>query len=166
VIRIDETSHRRRAAYVWLTASLALVPAHATAGTLADRIQACAAIGDNNQRLACFDALASESRQPAAPAPAVKKEDTFGMEQSLMAQSRTAPDAVSEIRAPVRRIGTMASGWMVIELENGQTWTQAEALRNPVPLSAGDEVTIRRGVLGSFVLSTADNRTMRVRRKN
>lgn len=162
----DDIGDRCPAAGVLLALSFAVVPAQASGEALAERIQACAAIAENDRRLACFDALASEPGQPAAPEVAVKKEDAFGMEQSLMAQSRKAPDAVSEIRATVGSIRAMANGWMVVELDNGQTWTQAEALRSPVPLAAGDEVTIRRGALGSFVLSTADNRSMRVRRKD
>jgi len=183
----------RRLANACVTLTLALSQSlPASAADLHERIQSCARITNNGQRLACFDELAAEpssSHVPTTSAPSVanvppavppsadlpatalptsggNKEATFGLEQQLLRQWQAGPSTVSEIRAAVRKLGSGPNGWLIIELDNGQTWGQAEAPQFQILLGVGDEVTIRRGALGSFLLSTADNRSMRVRRKN
>jgi len=173
-------AENRRLAGVCLACCLALThPSVALASGLPERLQNCAGIADDGQRLACFDALTAEAAQAAAipaamtgtvtdasPADGAAREAAFGMEQRLLRQWQSEPGTVSEIRATIRRLGSGPNNWLVMELDNGQTWAQAEAPQYQILLGVGDEVTIRRGAMGSFLLSTPDHRSLRVRRKN
>lgn len=51
----------------------------------------------------------------------------------------------------------------MVTLDNGQTWREL-AKSTYVPLKVGDEVTISRAALGSFMMSVPNGRPLRVRR--
>jgi hypothetical protein len=50
-----------------------------------------------------------------------------------------------------------------VVLDNGQTWAFAEAMDDPW-LGPGAAVTIKRGALGSFLLTTASKHSYHVHR--
>lgn len=121
----------------------------------AGALQSCRAIGDPQARLACYDALPlapAAATRAAVPAPAAQR---FGQE------SRDEP------QAQVSRIPGVFEGWgprSRITLANGQVWQVIDGSEG-VYLLQNPQVTVRRGVLGGFVLEIEGaNRAPRVRR--
>jgi hypothetical protein len=65
--------------------------------------------------------------------------------------------------ARVDSVSERLTGELLLKLDNGQSWLQAQ--RKPgVHIEAGDRVTISRGKLGGYLLSSDSGATMRVRR--
>jgi hypothetical protein len=154
------------------------------AGALQDALAQCAVIASRDERLACYDALASQHPAPAdsgagaaparqsvaaaAPAggarvvPAVPAEseqpEDFGLNP---AQHSLPTRRVSSIIARVSGFSHSKQGGIQVELDNSQAWELDEA--DPL-LARGDVVTIRRAILGSYVMITASKRSHRVRR--
>jgi hypothetical protein len=138
----------------------------------------CAAIASGDDRLACYDALASghprggvppptppptpQAAQPAAPsaAPPPAKED-FGLSTVQKEKKQPVQKQIASISASVTGLGTSSIGRMLVLLDNGQSWELdgADSL-----LAVGDKVTIERGALGSFLLTTPSRRTHHARR--
>jgi hypothetical protein len=134
----------------------------------------CAAITQPSPRLACFDALAAASAHrddsllaaaptaPApAPAPAPGDPRTFGLSPAQLQPVSSAP---SSIKAHVATIaGQVGTRRAAIALDNGQSWEFSEPLDDP-RLVPGATVTIKRAVLGSFLLTTPSQQTYHVHR--
>jgi hypothetical protein len=90
--------------------------------------------------------------------------DTFGF--SPERQRARDENEIDRIRARVVTVGNQSRpGRWVITLDNGQVWAQRDTPRpeanRPRP---GDEVTIRRASLGSFLLTATARGTFRVAR--
>jgi hypothetical protein len=73
------------------------------------------------------------------------------------------PKKLDKLRARLAAVSSRPTGEAVYSLEGGQVWVEAEP-ESHIPLHAGEEVTIRRGVLGAFYLSAAEARGVRVKR--
>ncbi|GAC1675008.1 MAG: hypothetical protein NVS9B2_24810 [Steroidobacteraceae bacterium] len=99
------------------------------------------------------------STSPAAPPPANDARN-FGFTQ---AQLHTAPRGPSAIQARIAKIADTRSGRYYVVLDNGQTWMFTDADED-ARLGPGDPVTIRRALLGSFLLLTQSKRSYHVRR--
>jgi hypothetical protein len=142
----------------------------------------CAAITQTRARLACFDALAAASANrgapasgqtplpvPVAPAPAAIAPKAPPDDPRTFGLSPRQPHPVSAgpltIKARVATIseGPPGVGHPTVVLDNGQTWAFVEAVDDP-RLAPGATVTIKRGVLGSFLLTTASRHTYHVHR--
>jgi hypothetical protein len=122
------------------------------ADSLQGRLQECAAVKEDGERLACFDevavGLAAGTVREATAAP-------------------TAPPPKAEVpthvTGKVTTLRELSTGELLIELDNGQSWrTIPEDAR--LMLKVGDTVTISRGAFGSFRLATPSNRFARVNR--
>jgi len=144
------------------------------AGALQDALAQCAVIAGRDERLACYDALASQHPVPAASAiaaatadgvtglPVVPAESERPEDFGLNPVQRGLPQGhVSSIAAHVSGFSHSKQGRIQVELDNGQAWELDEA--DPL-LAPGDVVTIRRALLGSYVMMTASKRSHRVRR--
>jgi hypothetical protein len=152
-------------------------------GALQDALAQCAAIAGRDERLGCFDALASQQHPASAPAaaaaataarsaavpaervrsvPAVPAEserpEDFGLEPAQRGQTE---QHLSSITARVSGFSHSKQGKIQADLDNGQAWELDEA--DPL-LAPGDAVTIRRATLGSYLLITPSKRSHRVRR--
>lgn len=113
------------------------------------------------ERLACFDAA-------FPPPPDVRRAqqrhaaDEFGKPaspgQSLHNPNVAVPD---EVESRVRGIDYSVGGTRSIALENGQTWETAGSGGH---VAVGAVVSLRKGALGGYLLSTKDGVTLRVRR--
>jgi hypothetical protein len=127
----------------------------------ASAMERCAIIADATLRVACYDALAGRQAAPsvAAPSPTAPPppKDAFG----LTAVQRPAPEQVQSIDARVVGFGRSANDRPTVRLDNGQLWELDAA--DPL-LAAAEPVTIRRGALGSFLMTTPARHTHRVRR--
>jgi hypothetical protein len=142
--------------------------------TLQRALAHCAAIAAADDRLACYDELAAGHTRTATAtspataaatspqgAPPATKQD-FGLSTAQI--QKTQPDQkpqIESINASVAGIGTSSIGRMLVYLDDGQSWELDSA--DPL-LAAGDAVTIRRGALGSFLLTTPSHRTHHARR--
>jgi ABC-type enterochelin transport system ATPase subunit len=72
-------------------------------------------------------------------------------------------EATKALVSTVSEITTQPHGERVIALENGQVWMQ-KSLENVIRIKVGDQVTIRRAALGSFMLSPPSGQSIRVTR--
>ena len=99
-------------------------------------------------------AAGSAAAAGAAPAPEAK---SFGLTRHTP-QAEEGPD---RIQAKVTRVDADRFGNVRVSLDNDQAWTfnAPDAL-----LRVGEAVTIRRGTIGSFLLTTANHHTYRVQR--
>lgn len=155
---------------------------------------ACASIGDDRERLACYDALFGSplpavSRpaepglsphtavtkhdpvvapvpppEPAAPAAAATEGD-FGLTPAQRErQMKEVATPVDRIRSRVIVVRNLAWGRFQLDLENGQRWQQVESTPRQ-QFFVGDEITIRAAALNSY-LATGPNTggAIRVRR--
>ncbi len=128
---------------------------------------ACADLGVDSERLACFDRLAAQLRagkKHPAPVVAPPAREVFGLKAAppkpaAKAVERTELNSVS---ARVASLRPLPHGGMTVELDNGQSWQQLGNI--DLELDVGDTVTIARGALGSFMLTTPHKRIAKVTR--
>jgi hypothetical protein len=115
----------------------------------------------------------------AAPTPAVAPaaaDPAAGFGTSSRSDPLTAPkvgrkeakeaeaELPRQIEARVTAVRTRPTGEQVLTLDNGQVWEQTESRREP-RYEVGDVVVIRRGMLGSFMVTLAKgSATTRIRR--
>jgi hypothetical protein len=156
----------------------------------------CIGISNSADRLACYDQLAGRVSAPkgapvaaapahvapapaapalAAPAPAASvaaapaptaapTEEDFGRSKVRKAATSGAPPEIKSITAKVAGFGHSPNGRTQVTLDNGQIWEYQD---DPDPLlSIGDSVTIKRAMLGSFILMTPTKVSHRVGRIN
>lgn len=124
----------------------------------------------NAERLACYDraveqlsSTSTASGTEFKPSPealfGAKATDARPGTSSTMAER----EELAAVTARITSLKTDGEGMHVIELDNGQTWHQISGSRTLL-LNTGDEVTIARGALNSFRLSTPSGRTAKVKR--
>ncbi|MGN6453010.1 MAG: hypothetical protein ACTHL7_08090, partial [Steroidobacteraceae bacterium] len=115
-------------------------PAAAAAGTAA---AGAAATG------AAATGAAAATAEPAAK--------SFGLTQHV-APAEQGPD---RLQAQATRVDIDRLGTVRLSLDNGQVWTfnAPEAL-----IRVGDTITIKRGALGSFLLTTPEHHTYKAQR--
>lgn len=128
---------------------------------------ACASVAEDSARLACYDAEFGRPATGAAPArvPVAKAHEEFGLTE---AEKRARDPAKAEVQPEritgrVASLGRRPSGELLVTLGDGQVWMQVESGTN-LFLKEGDEITIRKAALGSYLLVTPKRVAMRVRR--
>jgi hypothetical protein len=105
----------------------------------------------------------------AAAATAQSAEDKFGYRGNIaradIDKKKEAELQESEqLTAKVTAVSALPNGGMALTLDNGQVWQQKTADRG-MRVKVGDQVTIKRGVLNSFLLTSDTNKgSMRVAR--
>lgn len=125
----------------------------------------CSRIQGNGERLACYDRAVAYLAEPTKDSVAPSAETSFGI-QSRIAEPRPEHelnDALTSVTARVQTVSADRSGMKIVTLDNGQTWRQLTG-STTVVLKVGDEVTISRAALGSFLMSVPNGRPLRVRR--
>jgi len=147
--------------------------------TVPDSLRACATIKADSARYACYDremaklvpgaVVATASATAAAPAaavaPVLTPEQRFGLspaQADAKVSEVSASPSLESIEAKVAGIRNISNGRVLIDLDNGQVWRQVDT-DVTVRLKAGDAVSIKRGALGSYWLSSND-RGWRVKR--
>lgn len=137
------------------------------------RVTDCRAIQDGAQRLACYD------REVAALAQAQATREVVVVDREAVQRTRrslfglTLPDVgrlfgeeeENEINSTVVAARRSNLGMASIQIEGGAVWVQTEGrpmTRDPRP---GMPVRIRRGALGSYLLSVDGQRAIRVTRQ-
>ena len=172
----------------WLRADVAFAacllgvayPALPAPGSTAADLARCVKIVAEQARLACYDALAGRTADPAAalaatgidaisqtpataPAPVNTADPAnFGLTE---AQLHSTPQGPASIKAQVAKIieGRPGGSRGSIVLDNGQTWNFIDPEQDR-HLRPGDPVTIKRAALGSFMMMTPSRRSYHVRR--
>jgi hypothetical protein len=179
----------------WLLAGLCVCGSAAAAEKLPAGMRACMSESDATRRLACFDResarLTQESapvaRNPDPPATAVPAaaattakstpaptaaassgEDKFGYRGTIaraeLDKKEEEDKQFEQLTAKVTDVARQPRGELILTLDNGQIWQQKPG-DHAMKVKAGDEVTIRRASLGSFLLtSEAVKGSMRVTR--
>jgi hypothetical protein len=158
-----------------------------------DPMEVCYQQSDTAARLACFDhemqrrhaGAAVQATPPAAPAAATPTtvtptaaprtaaaakrpaDDNVGLEGVALTrklkEEGVQPEPVKPIVATVNRLLPRPDNEYAFELDNGQTWEQAEA-KADLYVDRHDSVTIKPGLLGSFYMTTSRSQRVRVRR--
>jgi hypothetical protein len=151
-----------------------LSPGLAGAASPTAPFMACAAEKDDARRLACFDAAVSQAKsQPAPPAeasavaaaPALTKEEKFGLRGELKEEkAKKAPELIEleSVTGKVTKLAAKPHGELIVTLDNGQVWYEIQA-NTGLRVKVGDQVTIKAGALGSYLL-VANGRSSKVTR--
>jgi hypothetical protein len=131
---------------------------------------ACERIGNDKERLNCYDRVQARShtaakKQPAATSPAsdISPQSLFGATAAVEASAAAPRDKdIKSIRAQVTELRENGGGGVTVTLDNGQRWQQLEHAE--LLLKVGDRVKVFRGLFGSFYLMTPANRSAGVKR--
>lgn len=167
-----------RIGLVWL-ATLAVATAAATVPSPSEALARCAVIDAPDARLSCYDALAGRQAQRSAavtapsaaaparptaaatPAPAAARSSDprdFGL---TALQRKIEPSGPAAIEVRIVGLNADRLGNAVVTLDNGQVWSVHD---NDARLEVGEQVTIKRAALGSFLMTTPERHAYHVRR--
>ena len=131
-----------------------------------DGLGSCRTIAEDRERLACYDALASDTPPATEPPATISAESLFGRDAaqtSAVLQRQTGISTPQILDVEIRSVETRADGKLQLSLQNDQRWEQIDG--RPLDLAAGDQVRIRKGAFGSYLLhKQTGGRSMRVRR--
>jgi hypothetical protein len=144
-------------------------PTLAMGDALFDSLIACAELTSDTARLTCFDREIAEIRKknpqpPASVAPTA--EQKFGLSNKQVLDLGATPGQAptpTALHAHIVSVSRYPVDRQVFVLDNAQTWQQIE-LDPDFAVRTGQEVTISKGALGSFWLSTDSHRATRVKR--
>jgi hypothetical protein len=92
--------------------------------------------------------------------------DRFGLTPDMQHQRQEegrAPKELSQITAKVTSVHYKIRGELVVGLDNGQTWEQAE-YDGDVSMNVGETVTIKAGALTAYYMKPRVGRVVRMRR--
>jgi hypothetical protein len=109
----------------------------------------------------------NSATQNLAPPVAAKKDappavsDDFGLTEPRKRESEAAKPV--ELVANVASVSKKLTGELLLKLDNGQSWVQAQRKPGTV-LKAGERVSIARGAFGGYLLRSDSGATFRVRR--
>lgn len=132
----------------------------------AEPTHACALVVDAGARLSCYDE-AFPPPPEVGEAAARKAIDGFGLGDNSSSAPVSTPGAETadpdSVAARVVRVDYGSGGRRRVLLDNDQAWTLAEA-SSAGPLRPGDEVLVRKGLMGGYLLRTPSGVSLRVRR--
>jgi hypothetical protein len=185
---MSKSKQRRPRTIVSFTVLLAVLGMSAAfAQLLPAALDACTRIASDKARLQCFDREAAalsqhdgssqQRNQRAADAPAavpappqLTPEQKFGLSTDQVQRQEEArgavaaqPPSVTRVQTRVLQVSGSSAGRALFTLENGQTWRQTE-IQSSFSLRPGDQVTLSKGALGSFWISTGPHNSARVER--
>ena len=140
---------------IFFNALLHVNMAHASA------LDACIAIPQDAQRLKCYDGLYRPDGIGVSTIPSAAQD--FGQEQidrnNPTAQSK---QQLTELTSTVTKIGHNSRNALVFYLDNDQAWHQTSP--KAFTIREADNVTIRRGRMGGYILTTERGGSTRVKR--
>lgn len=116
----------------------------------------CRSEADDAKRLQCYDQAMADRAPPSAPAA-----HEFGVRGGPLAREQVDKAPIKQIRAKLAVLSTKPHGELLLTLDNGQVWEQLQAAY--FPLRPGDDITIKSGALGSYIL-VVSGRGTKVRR--
>lgn len=160
-----------------LIASSAAAQSDPATSPLIVALERCLAIPADAERLACTDAAARRliDASRSKDVVIVNREDMKKTRKSLFGFTlpqiglfgKNGPDAVEEIdriEMAVTRVATLGYGKLGFTMEDGARWNTTEAWADPFPPKAGTILIIKRGAIGSYMISVKGGRTTRAMR--
>jgi hypothetical protein len=144
---------RRSGFTLYLCIGAILAPALPALASAQDSAQVCAGIHDDAERLACYDRRFGSPRSPSKSASSESAGESSRADQSKKDFSFSATVTAIERRGDK----------FVVTFANEQVWAQTE-VNTRIEVRVGDTVRIRRGALGSYLLSNEAGIATRVRR--
>ena len=108
----------------------------------------------------------AETRTGGTPTPSAASEvDAFGMTAQIQRKENggTPSPRLDKLTARIASVSQKPLGEFIVTLDNGQVWEEAESTSH-LPLRAGDDITIKRGMLGAFYMSSHQVLGLRVKR--
>lgn len=122
---------------------------------LKPQLDACRAIAEDAQRLACYDKLQASLSTLLKN----KEKAEFGLNDKASQKDSEQEDQVATI-TEVKK--SQRYGW-IITLDNGQVWRKVDS--NNLKVKVGKTVTISRAIFGSFALTQeGSSRRVKVKR--
>ena len=141
-----------------------------------DDVYACAGIGTDAERLACYDAAVGrlKAAEDAGEVTTITrsevekvKRESFGFSIPSLpsfAFNKSGGEAeVEEVTVPIRSVRAGPYGKVTITLENGQVWSQIDDKK--VRAKKPQEAQIYQAMLGSYKMKIDGGRAFRVRRE-
>lgn len=140
-----------------------------------DALTACKAIGDDAQRLACYDQAVGHLQQAVAAREVVivnsadvqkARRSLFGFalpKLPFFGENDETPE-VKEIRTKIAAARSLGYGKWEIRLEDGARWETTEGFREGDVPGAGDAIRITKGAFGNYFLSVSGGNSVRARR--
>ena len=92
----------------------------------------------DRERLACYDALASDTPPATEPPATISAESLFGRDAaqtSAVLQQQTGISTPQILDAEISSVETRADGKLLLSLQNDQRWEQIDG--RPLDLAAG-----------------------------
>ena len=148
------------------------------AAETSDELADCRAIQSDDERVACYDAIAGgqvEEEVVVIEATAIQAtaneevpptDETFGLPPDDINRESKDPDGsddVESLTATVTGVSLYKVDRVMVTLDNGQQWRQTSV--STLKLSVDDKIEIRKGAMGSYRLTEVDGtRAMKVRR--
>ena len=136
-------------------ASLALLagPVSAQVSGGSERLERCANIRNDTERLACFDTYMANRSE-------IERErltTEFGLSDRDKAKASPdrAPPEEPKIESVVQSLTVSPIGKRIVRLENGQIWEETNPSTLRGTIRSGVPVTITKGALGSYRLTTS-----------
>lgn len=149
-------------------------PAAPPSPELFEALEACRAIADNAQRLACYDSTSAklsaavDSKQIVViEEKEVKKtkRSLFGFrlpDLSIFGGNDNDSEEDKTLVTTIKAVGRAAGGRWNIAIPEGAVWQTTEAMSiNP---AVGDAVEIKSGTLGGYFLKVRNKRAVRAKR--
>ena len=138
---------------------------------------ACRAITDSEQRLACYDKNAATVGDAVAKRELVvidresvkkTKRGLFGFSIPNLGIFGDDDDDVEikQIDGEIVSTGFNADGGYIFRLADGSRWSQLDGKPIALPPESGDKVVVKKGALGSYSLSVANQPGVKVKRIN
>lgn len=147
------------------------------ASPLISALEACRAIADAEQRLACYDksteALVTAARK--GDVTVVSREDTRAARRSLFgfgmpklpffAGDESADEASDTLDTTIKQATAISYGkFRIVVAEGNAVWETTETYATMREPKAGQKILIKRGPLGSYMLKIAGQRAVKGRR--
>ena len=177
MLRISGTSRRRLALALTavMTAGAALAAEAPTRAPVVQTVLDCRKLEDGVQRLACYDKAVDSMAQAEARGDLVTvdreqrravRRQAFGFNLPSLAffdRGEKAGEA-DRITAKVASASRDPFGHWVIKLDDGAVWRQTDQNYLSRDAHRGSTVEIRRGTLGSFLMSVDGQLAIKVHR--
>ena len=143
--------------------------------SLVQTLSDCRKLTEDTARLACYDQATAALEQAEAKGDIVVvdreqartvRRQAFGFSlPSLSVFERGEErDTVDNVEAKIASARQDGSGKWVLRLEDGAVWQQVDVQELSLYPKPGQNVTIRKATLGSFLASVEGRRAFRVRR--
>lgn len=136
----------------------------------------CRKITEPTQRLACYDQAAASLDQAEAKGDVVvvSREEArkvrrqafgFTMPSITLFERGEKPEAVNSSDGVIASVRKTLGGKWEFKLEDGATWIQVDLTEIPIDPKPGQTVKIKRGTIGSYMMTVGNQRAVKVHRE-